>query len=72
MKNKKKILLISGTIFFLVIIMLVKSFTNKKESNQISYNEVFIQAENEISNTENSIETIKVHIAGEVNKPRTY
>ena len=67
-KNKKKILLIF-IIIVLIIIIFIKNFTNKKELNQISYNEILI--ENEISNTKSSIETIKVHITGEVNNPRT-
>ena len=72
--NYKKILLFSGIIITLIIILFIKNFLNQKNSNQISYNEILTQNEdeNKISNTENSIETIKVHITGEINNPRTY
>ena len=72
--NYKKILLFSGIIAIIIIIIFIKNFLNQKNSNQISYNELLAQNEdeNKISNTENSIETIKVHITGEINNPRTY
>ena len=72
--NYKKILLFSGITAIIIIIIFIKNFLNQKNSNQISYNELLAQNEdeNKISNTENSIETIKVHITGEINNPRTY
>lgn len=70
-EKMKKIILISVLLLVLIIVIIIKKFENKNISNTVSFNEVVIQNE-ETSNTLEETETIKVHITGEVNNPRTY
>ena len=65
---KKKILLISVLLIILVTVIIIKKFTNEKTSNSVSFNDIIVQNE-DISNSSEESEKIKVHITGEVNNP---